>query len=221
MSDSVHCPLCDNGTTELFYRDRRRPYRRCSRCELVFVPPAYYLDRDAEKAEYDLHDNQVDDPGYRRFLSRLAGPLLERLPLNARGLDFGCGPGPALAAMLEEAGHSVALYDVFYAPDSTVLECDYDFICATEVVEHLHRPGAELARLWQCLRPDGWLGVMTKLVRDREAFAGWHYKNDPTHVCFYSEATWRWWAAQQGALLEFIGADVMLLHKPVGSAPGP
>ncbi|GAB3273879.1 class I SAM-dependent methyltransferase [Parahaliea aestuarii] len=214
MSESLHCPLCDSGLTESFYRDRRRPYLRCLDCTLVFVPPAFHLDRDAEKAEYDLHDNRVDDPAYRRFLSRLADPLLERLPPAARGLDFGCGPGPALAAMLEQAGHAVALYDVFYFPDAAVLGGQYDFICATEVVEHLHRPGAELDRLWQCLRPGGWLGVMTKLVRDREAFAGWHYKNDRTHVCFFSEATWEWWAKGRGAALEIVAADVILLFKP-------
>ena len=35
-----------------------------------------------------------------------------------------------------------------------------------------------MERLWSCLEPDGWLAVMTKLVRDRAAVAGWHYKND-------------------------------------------
>jgi 2-polyprenyl-3-methyl-5-hydroxy-6-metoxy-1,4-benzoquinol methylase len=105
----------------------------------------------------------------------------------------------------------VALYDSFYLPDADVLEDSYDFICATEVVEHLHRPGAELARLWALLKPGGWLGLMTKLVRDRPAFAGWHYKNDPTHVCFFSEHTWHWWAQRQGTPLQIAGADVILL----------
>ncbi len=214
MNATLRCPLCDGGRTENYFLDRRRPYLRCAICALVFVPPSYHLDREAEKAEYDLHDNRVDDPGYRRFLSRLAEPLLQRLPPASSGLDFGCGPGPALAAVLAGAGHSVALYDLFYFPDPRVLNARYDFICATEVVEHLHRPGAELDRLWQCLRPGGWLGVMTKLLRSREAFAGWHYKNDATHVCFFSEATWRWWADARGATLERVGADVMLLRKP-------
>lgn len=213
MSESLHCPLCDSAATEFYYRDDRRPYHYCTVCALVFVPPEYHLDRQAEKAEYDLHENRIDDPGYRRFLSRLAVPLLERLPAGCSGLDFGCGPGPALAVMLEEAGHPITLYDPFYAPDVAALNRHYDFICATEVVEHLHRPGSELARLWQCLLSGGWLGVMTKLVRSREAFALWHYKNDATHVCFFSEATWRWWAARQGAGLEFVGADAIFLRK--------
>jgi hypothetical protein len=116
--------------------------------------------------------------------------------------------------MLRRGGFEVSLYDVFYQPEESVLTGQYDFICATEVVEHLHRPGPELQRLWPLLAAGGWLGIMTKLVRDRAAFATWHYKNDPTHVCFFSQQTWRWWARQQGASVEFIGADVILLGKP-------
>ena len=82
------------------------------------------------------------------------------------------------------------------------------------MVEHLHRPGSELAALWQRLESGGYLGIMTKLVLDAQAFAGWHYKNDLTHVCFFSEQTWRWWAELNDAELERFGADVMLLRKP-------
>lgn len=210
----MHCPLCTSTARQPFHRDQRRSYLRCGSCSLVYVPPAYYLDPESERAEYDLHCNEVDDPGYRRFLSRLARPLQQRLASGDRGLDFGCGAGPALAHMLREAGYEVALYDIFYHPDPAALKGAYNFICATEVVEHLHAPGDELRRLWSLLQPGGWLGVMTKLVRDREAFSGWHYKNDPTHVCFFSRETWQWWALRQEARLEFMGADVILLQKP-------
>lgn len=199
-----------------FHRDRRRPYLQCTVCRLVFVPPAQRLDAVREKAEYDLHDNDPADPGYRRFLARLAGPLLARLPAASEGLDFGCGPGPALSMMLAAEGHRVALYDPFYAPDPEMLTRRYDFITASEVVEHLHRPGAELERLWGMLRPGGVLGLMTKLVIDADAFARWHYKNDPTHVCFFSRDTFAWLADRLDAQLEIIGADVILLTKPAG-----
>jgi Methyltransferase domain len=213
MEEQMRCPLCQGNRNSLFHTDRRRSYLRCCSCALVFVPPASYLGAEAERAEYDLHQNKVDDPGYRAFLSRLAQPLVERLAPGARGLDFGCGPGPALASMLGEAGLGVTLYDIFYAPDQVALSGRYDFICATEVVEHLHRPGFELARLWSLLSAGGWLGIMTKLVRDQQAFSGWHYKNDPTHVCFFSEQTWQWWARKMGARLQIIGADVILLGR--------
>ena len=209
----MHCPLCHGQQHDFFHRDQRRSYLRCRVCALVFVPPVYYLDRETERAEYDLHRNVVGEPGYERFLSRLATPLAARLAPGARGLDFGCGPAPALAHMLQRAGFELCLYDSFYRPDTSVLAGQYDFICATEVVEHLHRPGAELDRLWSLLAPGGWLGIMTKLVRDQSAFASWHYKNDPTHVCFFSEQSWQWWARRCGASLELIGADVMLLAR--------
>jgi len=214
MTGKLHCPLCGTEQNTAFFTDKRREYVRCDQCALVFVPPVYFLDRDAERAEYDLHENKIDDPGYRQFLGRLAQPLLERLPLGASGLDFGCGPGPALAHMLRDAGCQVALYDSFYCTDQSVLRQEFDFITATEVVEHLHHPGAQLQQLWQQLNAGGWLGVMTKLVRDAQAFASWHYKNDPTHVSFFSETTWYWWAQHQAAGIEILGNDVILLQKP-------
>jgi hypothetical protein len=182
---------------------------------LVFVAPEFYLGPEREKAEYDLHENSADDGGYRQFLSRLSVPLCERLTNKQQGLDFGCGPGPVLSLMLEQAGHSVALYDPYYRPQTALLAAHYDFITATEVVEHLYHPGAELETLWQMLKAGGYLGLMTKLVRDRDAFSRWHYKNDPTHVCFFSAPTWRWWAQEHGASLEILGSDVILLQRPV------
>lgn len=214
MVDETHCPLCGDGNVAHYFEDARRPYLLCGCCALVFVPPACYLDREAERAEYLKHENDEHDPGYRAFLSRLAGPLIERLPAGARGLDFGCGPGPALAAMLREQGFNVSLFDSFFVPDTAPLASDFDFITATEVVEHLHHPGEVLARLWRLLRPGGCLGLMTKLVLDRDAFARWHYKNDPTHVCFFSRETFEWWGEQRGTTPEFRGADVVLFRKP-------
>jgi hypothetical protein len=213
MNGETHCPLCSGSQISSYCSDRRRPYLQCLDCGLVFVPPSSYLPREAERAEYELHDNDVNDPRYRLFLSRLMNPLVERLGTQSRGLDFGCGQGPALAHMMCEAGFEMTLYDSFFVPDEQALQRPYDFICATEVVEHLHQPGQELERLWHLLLPGGWLGVMTKLVRDQVAFARWHYKNDLTHVCFFSADTWQWWAQRNAADLEIIGADVILLKK--------
>jgi len=181
----------------------------------VFVPPRFHLSAEAERAEYDRHENAEDDPGYRRFLGRLVAPLTARVPPPAAGLDFGCGPGPALAAMLREAGYRMAVYDPFYAPDPSVLVPGWDFITATEVVEHLRRPGEELQRLVGLLRPGGWLGIMTKLVLDRERFATWHYIRDPTHIGFFSRATFAWWAEAEGLEPVFAADDVILLRRPL------
>lgn len=207
------CPLCASRDTRPFHRDARRDYLRCARCALVFVPPRQRLGPLEERAAYDKHRNFPHDPGYRRFLSRLFDPLRERLAPGARGLDFGAGPGPTLSVMFEEAGHPMAIYDPFYAPHPAVLEHRYDFITASEVAEHLFAPGRELERLAAMLEEGGWLGLMTKRVTSAEAFARWHYILDPTHVCFFSEASLEWLAESLDMSLELPAADVALLRK--------
>ena len=206
------CRLCRASKGRPFHSDSR-DYLRCPVCELVFVPTHQFLSPTEEKCVYDTHDNRVDDLRYRRFLARLFEPMLQRLGPHSRGLDFGSGPGPTLSVMFEEAGHIVELYDPFYAPKLRLLQRNYDFIVASEVVEHLHQPGRELDRLWSCLKPEGWLGIMTKRVRDWRAFAGWHYKRDLTHICFFSIGTFRWLAELWGARLIVSGKDVVLFYK--------
>lgn len=56
------------------------------------MDPKDRLKSDDEKGRYDLHNNDVNDAGYRKFLSRLADPIDERVSKMSRGLDFGCGP---------------------------------------------------------------------------------------------------------------------------------
>lgn len=207
------CPLCNTPEPALYHQDRRRDYYQCATCALVFVPAEQHLDSHQEKAEYDQHQNSPHDTGYRHFLGRLFAPLVAKLPQDAHGLDFGCGPGPTLSVMFEEAGFAMAVYDIFYAPDVEVLNRQYDFITATEVLEHLARLGEELSQLVEKIVPGGYLGVMTKRVSTPAAFARWHYINDPTHVSFFSEATFCWIAERWGMVVEFPAADVVLLRR--------
>lgn len=186
---------------------------QCPNCSLVFVPKSFHLTSEDEKAVYDLHKNDVFDEGYRRFLSRITRPLSEQLTQGARGLDFGCGPGPALSKMMEENGFDMSLYDPYYDNNQEMLNQRWDFITATEVVEHLSSPGKEFRRLFTILKDCGTLGIMTKLVIDREAFARWHYIHDQTHICFYSRETFKYLAAEFNTELEFIGNDVILMRK--------
>lgn len=213
MPQPAQCPLCLGGNNPVYCQDKNRTYRQCQDCSLVFVPPQFHLSAVQEKAEYDLHRNDPQDPGYRNFLGRLFQPLRERLAPAAVGLDFGCGPGPTLSRMFTEAGFAVAIYDQFYADNRQLLQQKYDFISASEVVEHLRQPQQELDRLYSLLNKNGILGIMTKLVTDQAAFTSWHYKNDLSHICFFSRNTFTWLAAHWGAGLEIIGRDVILILK--------
>ncbi|WP_115720312.1 class I SAM-dependent methyltransferase [Gallaecimonas mangrovi] len=208
----LECPLCQSAVHD-FARDRQRQYFQCANCALVSADPACHLNAAEEKALYDIHDNHVDDPGYRRFLTRLSAPLLQKLAVGAQGLDFGCGPGPALAAMLQEAGMVMTLFDPYYAPQQKALRRQYDFVTCTEVVEHFNHPLASWTQLTSLVKPGGWLGVMTKLVINQARFANWHYKNDPTHVSFHSEATFDWLAKHFGFVWQRVDTDVILLQK--------
>lgn len=211
---TIHsCPLCEAGSPELIHRDKFREYLRCPCCLLVFVPSEYFCSCATEKAQYDLHQNDPGDLRYRRFLSRLAEPMIRRIPPGAKGLDFGCGPGPTLSVMMAEAGFPTAIYDPYYHHDASLLERSYDFITASEVVEHLHRPRFELERLWSCLNSGGTLGIMTKRCAGVSSFAAWHYKNDPTHVIFFSDTTFHWLGRHWKAKVEIVGPDVVLLTK--------
>lgn len=218
-TDAYVCPVCRTDAARFFMNVDCLDYYRCDCCEARFLDPLKRLDRSAEKAQYDFHENDNGDAGYRRFLSKLAVPLLEKLPAGASGLDYGCGPGPALGAMLREAGHHVALYDPFYFPDESLLERQYDFISCSEVAEHFHDPASEFDRFDAMLKPGGWLGVMTCFQTDDVKFANWHYRKDPTHVVFYREATMRKLAADRGWRCEIPVKDVALMQRTPVSSP--
>lgn len=208
------CIVCGAVSAEFFVKAGDRDYSRCGVCLAVFMCPDQRLSAGAELEQYLLHRNDPADNEYRRFLSKLAEPLLKKLKPSSRGLDYGCGPGPALAQMLRDAGHEMNLYDPYFFPDRSQLIGIYDFITCTETAEHFHRPAEEFARFDRMLSPGGWLALMTCFLTEDEHFVSWHYRRDPTHVVFYREATLRHMARQQGWSCEIPLKDVALLQKP-------
>lgn len=215
------CPVCRAPAPRPLLSRGGRDYWRCELCAASFLDPGQRPAPTEEHAHYRQHRNDPADPAYRSFLARLARPLLTRLAPGSRGLDYGCGPGPALAAMLREAGHAVNLYDPFFQPDPVVLAQTYDFITCTEVIEHFHSPATEFSRLDKMLQAGGWLALMTCFQTDDARFAAWHYRQDPTHVVFYREATLRFVAAQRGWSCEIPVKDVALMRKPAARCTTP
>lgn len=214
----TRCPVCSSADPRPFLTVDGLAYWCCDTCEVRFLDPRRRPTTEAEFRHYLHHENDPADPAYRRFLSKLALPLLDRVSPGSCGLDYGCGPGPALAAMLSEAGHRIAIYDPFFHPEPEPLTRRYDFVTCTEAAEHFHRPAAEFDRLMSLVRPGGWLAIMTCFQTDDARFRDWHYRKDPTHVVFYRDATLRHLAASRGWSCEIPVKDVALMQRPVAGS---
>lgn len=208
------CTLCGGAECRAF-RTAAQPhsYFHCPTCDLRFLDPTLQLSPEAEKERYLLHENDIEDPGYQRFLEPLYLELKKNVPLTARILDFGAGPAPALIHRLKENGYThTALYDPYFWPDRTVLEIRYDVIVASEVIEHFRQPGKEFPLLKQSLSPTGIWVFMTHFFDDTLDFNTWYYRQDPTHLSFYSKKTMQWLQARFGfSKIEFPSQRVCLL----------
>lgn len=145
-----------------------------------------------EKARYETHNNDVNDPGYRRFVSPITAAVMRDFPLGSLGLDFGAGTGPVTSEVLKEAGYEIRQYDPFFHNHPDLLEQRYDYIVCCEVIEHFHYPAREFALLRRLLNPGGVLYCMTHIYHDGIEFCNWYYQRDPTHVFFYRRETLEW-----------------------------
>lgn len=175
-------------------------------------------DSSSEKARYETHNNDVEDPRYRAFVSPIVEAVATGWPTSAKGLDFGAGTGPVISVMLGEKGYDMQLYDPFFHPSVEPLRDKYHFIACCEVIEHFHDPAAEFQRLHDLLLPGGTLYCMTDILTEEVNFSSWYYTNDPTHVIFYRPETFEWIAKRYGfAAPEIDGRLIALRRLPVAS----
>ena len=217
-SNAIKCPLCLADRSRVLL-PARRTLHECAVCGLVFVRAEDHPTLEAERARYTFHRNSPDDPGYRAFLERLAAPLAAVLPPGAEGLDYGCGPGPTLSLLLSERGFRVAVHDVQFFPDDSLLVRRWAFVTCSEVIEHFRTPREELLRLAGLVEPGGWLGLSTPRPPDNDAdLASWPHHRDPTHLCFYRPRTMEWLAAWLGFSLRAAAPGVWLLQRGGGQA---
>ena len=207
------CIVCKSKSISSFITKDKKTYWQCSCCSVKFLDQAFFIDKDTEKGRYLEHQNEIGDPAYLKFLSKLSKPLKTKLKSDDRGLDFGCGHGPALAEMFKEDGYSIDLYDPFFYPNKEVFSNKYNFITCTETAEHFFNPNREFKTLDSILAPGGWLGVMTTFLTEDKSFENWYYRRDPTHVVFYTEKTFEVIAEQNNWQLEIPAKDIALFCK--------
>ena len=208
------CPLCSDDLHQtVYHRNKKRTYNHCGVCDLVWVPEEFWLSSSEEKNIYDLHQNSSDDLNYQRFLSRTVTPLLNKISLGDKGLDFGSGPSSTISYMLAQHNIHQSNYDLYYFNDAKLLEKKYNFITMTEVIEHIANQKDLIALLDTLLEPNATLAIMTKRVDNQSAFSKWHYINDATHICFYSLKTFQWVAEKMHWELQIIDSDVVFFSK--------
>ncbi len=145
-----------------------------------------------ERARYEKHSDDIQDPGYRNYVLPIVEAVLSRMPPGSTGLDFGSGRGAIVSTMLGESGYFLERYDPFFFPDPVVLERRYDYIACCEVVEHFREPRKEFELLKSLLNEGGKLFIMTLLMGSFDDFSNWYYKDDETHVFFYSKQSFSW-----------------------------
>lgn len=210
------CPLCLGKDPELYDKDKERSFFQCPHCGLVFVPRSDLISLHTEKERYEAHDNASDNSGYVNYLTKIADSIDRKLKPNSFGLDFGSGKTTVLEEILENRGHELISYDVFFHPDEGYKKKQYDFIIMSEVIEHLRDPREEMISLKKLLKDDGMLFIKTKFLPEKN-FSTWFYKRDITHVQFFSWKSFK----TLSELLELepseeVGEDLYLLRNNRG-----
>ena len=209
----MNCLVCGDPAIKLILEEDEKVYWECRHCFFISLDIKFRLSSSEEKTRYEQHNNDIHDENYRLFLSKLFKPLQAKLKYKAEGLDFGCGPGPALAEMFKEKGYQVDLYDPFFFNNEKIFTKSYDFITCTETIEHFFDPIKEFKKINKMLVKEGFLGVMTKFLGDEKDFGQWYYRKDPTHVAFYSPKTIEVIASMMGWTYEIPEKDVVLFKK--------
>jgi hypothetical protein len=189
MLPDATCTLCLKADCPQYCSDAFRHYYQCRDCGLIFVPPAEYVSLIDEKKRYSLHDNTFDNLDYRTYLAEYSREI-RRIPINQPScLDFGSGQHRVLEKILREQGIDCSSYDPLYEIGLEVQAKTYDVIFCCEVLEHLRDLSNGLALMRKLIRRSGYLILRTQLLTPEIAFEKWWYKEDKTHINFFSAQT--------------------------------
>lgn len=187
----MNCTLCGNQT-QLFKTINEMKYLKCKQCKAIMLDKVSYLSKEAEKERYEEHNNDVEDLGYQKFVSPIVSAVLKDYTKDHKGLDFGAGTGPVITKLLRDQGYNIKTYDPFFANKPERLEEKYDYIVCCEVIEHFYNPAKEFKLLRSLLKLGGTLYLKTNIYHKDIVFESWYYKDDATHVFFYSKESLEW-----------------------------
>ena len=214
------CAVCGAGPLRALPGPRDTLYHVCSRCGHTIIDPSLHPGPEAARSRYLLHTNGPGDRGYVDYLSGFLGrAVVPHLEPGSRILDFGSGPWPVLPGLLRAAGYRVDIFDPLFSPDPSYRENLYAAVVLLEVIEHIAEPYRILSGLLGNLGDGGLLVIRTqpRPAADTE-FLRWWYREDPTHVSFFTRKSLSVLASRLGGSLirrdEAKGEFVLRLHIP-------
>jgi len=189
----MKCNICENEDLHLIEvknKARLKKYYRCKKCGFIFIDKAHILTPEDEGKRYEVHNNEISDPSYRSYFKKFINYIENVLDTKNTILDYGSGPQPVLADVMEKEGYKVDIYDKYFYNKKDYLDKMYDVIISTEVFEHIYKPIETLETLLSILKKNGKLILMTAVSPPTdEEFKKWWYIQDATHVVFYNEKT--------------------------------
>lgn len=185
----MFCEICNSHTEAIIHKSIK--YYKCLNCKFIFKDKRYYLSESQEKKRYLQHNNSLSNEGYinwlKSFLNEAVNPYLSS---DSKVLDFGSGPCPVLPELINQPETLIDVFDKFFAMKEDYLNRKYDYIIMLEVIEHISTPLKTLKKLKNILNPKGKIGISTLLHQENDnTFKNWWYKEDKTHVSFFSSKT--------------------------------
>ena len=189
----MNCKICSSETERIENYKKNIIYYSCINCDFIFIDEKKINTREDEKERYLKHNNSLDNEPYVDMFK----DLIDKNIINNKDkiksiLDFGCGSVPVFVKLLKDKGFVVDKYDKYFFPAKDPLKKKYDLITLIEVIEHLKNPLNELDNLRKNLNINGFFLIKTLFhPEDKELFLKWWYKEDFTHISFFSAKTFK------------------------------
>ncbi|MFZ4857474.1 MAG: class I SAM-dependent methyltransferase [Desulfuromonadaceae bacterium] len=191
--------MCDKQAFLVF--EDSRPFYICCNCGLIFTECS--LSRAQKNEHYQSqHANPFDWLKEAEALLRLVSFAV----VPRKIFDFGSGSG-FLAAAFKSLGYEVTTYEPLLHGEfkRNNYNCSNDLVILNQVIEHVEDIDSLVDNVYSVTEPGGIIFVATlmtdaitdELSRFQEQFKKWWYKDDQTHISFFSQCTFEYICANK------------------------
>lgn len=205
------CPVCGASAHRPFADKDGYAFQRCGECRFVFLDP---MPTDGELAA--IYNSGGEAPGYfskhasRARRAHLKLPRFFRYIVGKDVLDLGCGGGIMVGALGRLARHAVGLdisaqaielaqatypkhtYISAHFRDASLEADAFDFVHASEIIEHVNDLDAFMNLLQRITRPGGYVYITTPDIGHAKVpseVRDWDVFSPPRHLQFFERST--------------------------------